>query len=212
MLFLLFFSLLINFRSRAKVRRVDNKTNFTDSHCAKAKNFQKSLVEFVKYEEDLKSRYQNKFTTEFQQIISSLEMICKILINNLDATREPFASVAKVMVMIQNQDIIRQNMENLVKCLKIVLEREDYLNNDSAEKSLDYVVFARQVLELSKVLFDNIESSLDESIFGLGELLVNMDLIISELEEDAGCLAKLFAGESAEGVVVGALATKPFSC
>ena len=157
--------------------------------------FQKTLVEFIKYEEDLKSKYQDKFKAEFDKIGTILKTVCLVLRNNLDNTRAAFADVAQIMVMIQYQDIIRQNIENIVKCLRILLEQENYLRDGEMEKRLDYIIFADRVLEISKVLMSNIETSLNESLLGLGQLLAKMDFNMQDLESDAHQLAKLFAGE-----------------
>lgn len=168
-------------------------------------DFQRKLVEFIEYEKDIKSKYQDKFQADFQQITATLKTVCGILKDNLENTKTAFSDVGRIMVMIQNQDIIRQNVENLVKCLKIVLEKKASLQDESMEKCLDYVVFANRVMELSNLLVDNIENSLDESILGLGELLEQMHDTVTDLETDTFYLSKLFAGlnhdNNAEGVL-----------
>ncbi len=169
-------------------------------------DFQKKLVDFIDYEEDLKSKYQNRFQAELKRITDTLKLVCHNLENNLDNTKTAFADVARIMVLIQNQDIIRQNVENLIKCLGIVLERQNSPEQSVIENSLDYVVFANRVLELAKTLMANIETSLNESILSLGTLLAGMHDTVSDLETDAYYLGRLFAGEQndpAAGYVLG---------
>lgn len=159
--------------------------------------FQKTLVEFVNYEEELKNKYTNKFNEEFQHINVTLKTVCDILKDNLGNTKTAFNGVGQIMVMIQNQDIVRQNIENLVKCLKLVTDRNDSTDQFEGENYLDYVAFALRVLELAGELIGNIEDSLNESILALGSLLGEMDATASDLEEDAHYLAKFFAGDEA---------------
>ena len=156
--------------------------------------FQKTLTEFINYEENLNARYTNKFQNEFQHISAVLKTACIILENNLANTNTAFGGVGEIMVMIQNQDIIRQNVENLIKCLDIVREKRLSYDFDSKEHFLDYIVFANKVLELSKTLLDNIEISLNESIFGIGTKLTEMHETLMELEEDSYYLSKLLVG------------------
>lgn len=163
-------------------------------------NFEKTLVEFIKYEDDLKEKYQNKFQAEFAKINKVLKSVFLFLEDNLGKTKSAFAGVSQIMVLIQSQDIIRQNIENMAKCLSILLERENYLDNNDKEKCLDYVVFANKVLELSKMLMANVEESLNESIFKIGQILAEMNEDMNDLEVDAQYLAKLFAGQENDNI------------
>lgn len=158
------------------------------------KEFQQKLAEFVEYEEELKHRYQNRFQTSFQHVVSALTVICGILENNLGYTKDALSGVSRIMVMVQNQDIIRQNIENMSKCFKIMLDKKESVVSGSMEECLDYLTFADRVLNLSKTLVGNIENSLNESIFSLSGELAEMDVNVTDLEEDSLCLTELFAG------------------
>lgn len=158
------------------------------------KKFQRAMVEFIDYEEELQNRYQNKFQMTYQHVVSSLNKVCEVLDSNLDYLKGAFSGVSRIMVMVQNQDIIRQNIENMSKCIRIILEKIDSLTSDSFEECLDHLVFANRVLTLSKTLMENIETSLGESIFCLNSELTKMDADVADLEEDSAQLTELFAG------------------
>lgn len=158
-------------------------------------SFEQSLVEFVGYEDNLTQKYEHRFETEFARINKVLQSVFGSLHDNLDKTKSSLAGVSQIMVLIQSQDIIRQNIENMIKCLQILLERETYLNDGDMERCLDYIVFANKVLALSKLLMANIEESLNDSLFQLGQILANMNEDMAEMETDAHYLARLFAGK-----------------
>ncbi len=161
-------------------------------------NFQRALRDVISYEDNLKSKYHDKFQGEFHRIIRTLDTICELLRDNLENTKAGFTGVGQIMVMIQNQDIIRQNIENIVKCIKIALERIGALSLHEQEKCLDYIVFTNRVMELSKVLMDNIEDSLNDSIKRISTTLSEMNEAVSDLEEDAHYLGKFLAGEAGQ--------------
>lgn len=163
-------------------------------------NFEKTLVEFIEYEDNLKEKYQNKFQAEFAKIDKVLKSVSEFLKDNLGKTKSAFAGVGQIMVLIQSQDIIRQNIENMAKCLSILIERENYLDNDDKEKCLDYIVFANKVLELSKMLMGNVEESLNESLFKIGQILAQMNDEMGDLKTDAQYLTRLFAGNQNDSI------------
>jgi hypothetical protein len=160
--------------------------------------FKKDLTEFRDYEENLKDKYQIKVQGEFELILDTLKCVCDVLGDNLAETKKSFSEVGYIMVVIQNQDIIRQNIENMIKCLQIVQERKEVLTSDSLEKRLDYVVFSNKVLVLCDTLMDNVEASLQESIGQLGNMVGKMFETMGELETDSFYLTKLFAGSKVD--------------
>lgn len=171
-------------------KTIDNLHEWNES-------FQKDLKEFIKYEEDLATKFKNGFKMEFDHITATLKASCAILADNLEHTAEVFGEVGEMMVMIQNQDIIRQNIENLVKVLRVLQEKSASYDPALVEQNLDYIVFANRIMDLSQTLINNIEVSLNDSLFGLTQKLNVMNGKMSELEEDAFYLNKLFIGGGA---------------
>ncbi len=157
--------------------------------------FRKQLVDFVDYENDLKTKYQDSFKEEFDKIQEVLHIICKLLTNHLSNAETVVQRVPEAMVLIQNQDIIRQNIENLIKCLQMVQQKKGHLKQTDRDEVLNYIVFVKKVVELSGMLLENIENGLNESIMSLELVLKEISEQAAELEIETGCLGKFFAGE-----------------
>lgn len=156
--------------------------------------FQKLLVDFVHYEEELRTKYQDKFSGEFAGIQETLRVICSLLTDHLNNVQTVVTKVPEAMVAIQNQDIIRQNIENLIKCLQIVLDKQRSLKETSPEPVLNYLAFAKKVAELGDSLLNNIETGLEESIGLMEGVLAGIDSQAGDLAEETAALGRFFAG------------------
>ncbi len=167
-------------------------------------DFQKKLLDFIKYEENLKTQYQEKFNNEFAKVQDILKVTCQIFNNHLSNTKTVFARVPEAMVLIQNQDIIRQNIENLVKCLNILLTKKEILLKPDRDEVLDYLVFSTKAGELAEVLLDNIKSGLANSILAIEQVLKDINMQADSLETEGEYLSRFFAG-------LGALKPEAFS-
>ena len=66
--------------------------------------------------------------------------------------------IYEIIVLTQNQDIIRQNMENLIKIFETTLDEViDKGSNDSeSEVMMDKLLFVLEVINLTQRLMDNI--------------------------------------------------------
>ncbi len=156
--------------------------------------FQKQLIDFVDHENNLKTNYQDKFKEEFQNIREVLQTTCSLLKNHLSNAETVVQRVPETMVLIQNQDIIRQNIENLIKCLQMVQEKKNLLKDADRDEVLNYIVFVKKVVELSGLLLNNIESGLNESIMALELVLQEISEQAAELEIETRYLGVFFAG------------------
>lgn len=169
----------------------DNIKNLNDWHA----DFQNLLSAFAECMEDLFSECQDGLQTETQGINATLDTICRILKDHLDNTQRPLSDISNIMVMVQNQDIIRQNIENLIKCINIIFLKRETALFESEEAELDYIVFTLRVVELIEKMIENIDQDLNRSVIEINELLYNMTQKISELEEDSVYLSRLLIGE-----------------
>ncbi len=157
-------------------------------------DFQKQLVDFIQYEDNLKSKYQQKFHEEFSKVGQVLRVVCEVLNNHLNNTNAVFTKVPEAMVLIQSQDIVRQNIENLVKTLRIVSNKSQCLLEPSRDEVMNYLVFAKKVAELSDSLTDNIEEGLEQSIATLERVLGAIAEQAEDLEDEGRYLAAFFSG------------------
>ena len=156
--------------------------------------FQKQLIDFVDHENNLKTNYQERFKEEFQNIREVLQTTCSLLKNHLSNAETVVQRVPETMVLIQNQDIIRQNIENLIKCLQMVQEKKDHPKDGDRDEVLNYIVFVKKVVELSGLLLNNIENGLNESVMALEIVLQEISEQAAELEIETRYLGAFFAG------------------
>lgn len=161
-------------------------------------DFQQKLVDFIEYEKNLKTKYQDKFNEEFLKIKKVLKTTCGLLINHHNNVETVIRQVPEAMVLVQNQDIIRQNIENLIKCLKIVLQKKELLYEDNRDEVLNYIVFAKKVGELAPLLLSNIENGVEESLLALEEVLKQIYDQVGNLELDTQYLGAFLAGTDEE--------------
>jgi len=161
--------------------------------------FQRQLVDFVDHENNMKTSYQDEFTEEFRKIREVLQTTCSLLKNHLSNAETVIQRVPETMVLIQNQDIIRQNIENLIKCLQMVQQKKVHLKDADRDEVLNYIVFVKKVVEISGLLLDNIENGLDESIMALEMVLKEISEQATDLEIETRYLSTFFAGSKEKG-------------
>lgn len=148
------------------------------------KQFKTAAGEYVRSQEQIKVDLSSKFKQEFASLENTLTAVNTLQRDNLTKTKLVFGEVANIMVMIQYHDIIRQSLENLVRCVEIA-------NGKTGDQ-----VFVKKTLELSVLLLGKIEESLHQSLLLLEQIVGGMFNEVSELEGEATALAKYLVGET----------------
>lgn len=169
--------------------------------------FKNRLQAFIDYQTEFKTQHILQVKDKMSDAEAMLGAVSNLMADNLQKTQQAFGQVGQVMVMIQNQDIIRQNIENLIKCLNITREKQYLAESGEQEHLLDYVVFADRVLRLTETLISNVEESLLESMGGLQQVLREMAEVSADLELDTRYLPRFFVKGAADGQIPGAITT-----
>ncbi len=149
------------------------------------KSFEGDLEELTSSEEEVANNYSLESQEIFSAVLDSLSGISKLLKDFMDHIKEVVEPIYDIIILLQNQDIIRQNLENLIEITQSMKEEIDKLNsNDSIDENLDILIFLNEVSNLSKKLSSNILKQLDDSLFEINNKFnkINSDLI--GLEKD----------------------------
>lgn len=155
-------------------------------------DFTSRLQSYIDYQVQFKTDQMQKVQLQTREVDETLGTVGQMLEDNLRQVQVVFSKVGQMMVMIQNQDIIRQNIENLMKCLHIVTEKKNLTIEGQQEHLLDYVVFVERVLELAQGLVANVDEGLDESLGGLQQVLAAMTEDSRVIETDLSQITQGF--------------------
>ncbi len=158
-------------------------------------NFANQVVDFVDYTDSFRQKYQQKFESEFSKVKDILQVTYTVLHNHLENTKTLFNDVSQAMVLIQNQDILRQQMERLIQGVEVLLNQNGILLGEDKVKILDYLNFAIEVNKLADVLAAKIIAGLEASLIALEQVLKQINEQADELDSDAIHLGKLFGGD-----------------
>ncbi len=140
--------------------------------------------------EELDTKQREGFKDLFSITRKSLDAISSILQNLMGRIKAAVEPVEEIMVSIQSQDIIRQSMENLNKCLTAIDEHVDRFTSERSNgvDTLQLLYFVSRVLDLSIKLADNIEVELSTSLAALESLLADIVARLGEIR-DGGSLS-----------------------
>ncbi len=126
-------------------------------------NFKQNINEILEMTDKIQRSSKETINELFSNIHSSLEHITQLLKNQKENIEEAIGPISNLMSSIQHQDIIRQSIENLSKCLKTGHETLEGLLYNNQENDynieLDKITFVYQILQLSEELIENIEAS-----------------------------------------------------
>ncbi|MFW6022300.1 MAG: hypothetical protein ACOC4G_10015 [Bacillota bacterium] len=159
------------------------------------KAFRSELERLYKKEDEVNEKII-KVDREFINMVRSLNVIANLLnqiMDNIKETLEPFYDI---LVMIQNQDIIRQNLENIIKIFKKTYSQiEEFDNNQSIEVRLNSIVFMNNAASISSKLMENLIKELDKYLFTVNENIHDIEKKLVEIEEDQGHLTDFIVGK-----------------
>ncbi|MGF7186306.1 putative coiled-coil protein SlyX [Desulfitispora alkaliphila] len=166
------------------------------------KKFQDSVVEIVNGQDMAIREYFNRLDGVFSSVTESIKVVSQILRDlmvNVKSVVEPFQ---ELMVLIQRQDIIRQNMENTIKCIETIsVKYEQFLQFDESvekEKVLDYITFISKGTDLAKILGDNVEAQIISSTNGISKTTTEIAQNLQGVKEDATQLTQFFYSDNSE--------------
>ncbi|MGM0502464.1 MAG: hypothetical protein ACQERJ_08015 [Bacillota bacterium] len=163
-------------------------------------SFASELEDLIDTETTISNEYRMEVNKIFSEVLDSLQTTSEILKDFMGHVEQAVAPVYDIIVLVQNQDIIRQNAENLIEILttlKQEVNRIDF-SEMSTEEILDRLVFIANASKLSQRLMDNILSQLNDSLFDIQSKFTEMKNDLLEIEEEGDHLVEFFAGEIEE--------------
>lgn len=159
-------------------------------------NFIDTLEKLTEMEESVACEYRKEIKEIFNKVLDSLQTVSDMLKNFMENIQWAVEPVQEIMVLTQNQDIIRQNLENLISIMKKTKAEIAGLNIQemSREKLLNRVVFINETANLSQKLMNNILTQLEDSLFAIQDKFTEINDKLGEVEQDGGELITFLAG------------------
>lgn len=163
-------------------------------------HFQGNIESIVTQQEKALEEYIQQLDRVFSLIVNSIQEITSILKNMMDNVSESISPFQELMVLIQRQDIVRQNTENTLKCIGIIQEEfGGYLEllegGGSREQLLDRATFNSRAMGLVNKLNANMTDSLEGSVEEIHECSQSLIDALGEVYEDSGSLIGFLVGE-----------------
>lgn len=183
---------------------IKEKYNFIEESMLNLQNwyddFTDDLHRLAEIEETVATDYKQEVKGVFNEILASLQTISDMLKDFMDHINQAVAPIYDIMVLTQNQDIIRQNLENLIKIISNTYQEVKGLNliGMGDKEILDHLVFMSEVFNLSQKLMTNILQQLQDSLFAIQDKFTEMDLNLNEIKEDGKELTSFLAGRPEE--------------
>ncbi|MFW6034792.1 MAG: hypothetical protein ACOCRZ_00915 [Halothermotrichaceae bacterium] len=152
--------------------KVKNKYNQVEQYIKNLQewyqNFNDEIDILIEQEAKITVKYKD-VDSHFQELLTLLKDTAVNLKNNLTNIKEAVQPIYEILVLIQKQDIIRQNIENLREILKINIDeiRQRSVNCSSDVELLNLISFIEESTRLSKELINNIKNQLKESLFSI---------------------------------------------
>lgn len=149
--------------------------------------FVDNLRALAAIEDEIGDKSKDRTKEIFTDVLESLEKISNILRDFIEHIKIGVEPIYDIIVLLQYQDIIRQNLENLIEILVTLEVEVNTLDLEEYQESkfIDMVIFIDNVVGLSRGLMENILSQLEESIFNISDKLMKInENLISLKEED----------------------------
>ncbi|MFW5980270.1 MAG: hypothetical protein ACOCQ2_02795 [Halanaerobiales bacterium] len=160
-------------------------------------NFFSNIEKLLEEENKLKEVYYIKINKNLKEIIISLKKVAEIMNDLLAKLEWAVSPVFEILLLVQNQDIIRQNMENVTKILiqTIAVLKEKKQKDLSATEIVNLVAFIEDVSHLSVELMKNIDRELQGSLYTIQGYFTEMTDNLKDLRCDNWVLTDFLAGK-----------------
>ncbi|MFW6268752.1 MAG: hypothetical protein ACOC4G_01610 [Bacillota bacterium] len=160
-------------------------------------NFFSNIEKLLEKENKLKEVYYIKINKNLKEIIISLKKVAEIMNDLLAKLEWAVSPVFEILLLVQNQDIIRQNMENVTKILiqTIAVLKEKKQKDLSATEIVNLVAFIEDVSHLSVELMKNIDRELQGSLYTIQGYFTEMTDNLKDLRCDNWVLTDFLAGK-----------------
>ncbi len=162
--------------------------------------FQNDVEGIIGNQERAIKEYIHKLEEIFGHFTVSIREINNILRNIMANVQLVVSPFQELMVLIQRQDIIRQNMENTIKCLQMLeTKHETYLAlseyEGDTDKRLDHIVFISRVTGMTLKLVEGMSDQLVGSLDEISLTAKNLMEALAGVKEESQQLGAYLAGE-----------------
>lgn len=168
-------------------------------------NFWEEIEGAIEFEEKIKQKFQGEINKVMDDIISSLNIVSKLLKDFTGQINWAVEPIGEILVYVQNQDIIKQNLENLLRIIESTrIENSTYLKQkgENPEDILNFLVFMDDVSRLGSKLMTNILEQLNASLFSIKEQFDDIETRLQEIFRDTDFVVEFLTGNERDLVEV----------
>ncbi|MFW6029270.1 MAG: hypothetical protein ACOCRO_03350 [Halanaerobiales bacterium] len=152
-------------------------------------SFQEDIEKTISMEDSIINKYNNDLAEVFKDFFAFLDNSSKLLTDLLTSINEAIDPVQDLMLEIQNQDLIRQKLENLNNILaKTVIENSEKADGISEEDIPGQLAFILEVIKVSEKLLSSVQEQINKSRQHIEQSLLEMFNKITIISNDLGTL------------------------
>lgn len=161
-------------------------------------SFTEKLNHMLTYSDHLSNVKVDEFQQLFKEVFASLKIVSQLLKeanHNLELAVTP---VQELMIAIQSQDLIKQSLESVTKCLVSIIDGIDsYSDVDGTDSSnqLEFLTFVEMALDLAINLLVSIEEQIELSVKNVEEPIIKIKASLDDTYEESSLLAEFLSGE-----------------
>ena len=162
------------------------------------KNFKTKLESVFDQEENIKNNFKVLSEEIMKKIVGSLNTIAHLLNDFTEQIEWSVEPIGGILLLVQNQDIIRQNLENMINIMeKSSKESEKFLGKDdfNDKQTLDYLVFMMDLSNLSRRLMESIIEQLNESLLAIQERFEDIEKRLGQVLRDNDFVIEFLIGQ-----------------
>lgn len=161
-------------------------------------SFSIKLNHMLTYSDHLSNIKVDEFQQLFKEVFESLKIVSQLLKEanyNLEMAVQP---VQDLMAAIQSQDLIKQSLESVTKCLSTIFEGLNGLrgtHDDTRLEMLERFSFVEQIFDLSINLLFSIQEQVKESVTKVEEPILLIKSSLDDTYEESSLVAEFLSGD-----------------
>ena len=173
------------------------------------KQFIGNLDVILEYHRKLTAEQLQEFVEIFGSVFSSLETVRGVLGEVNTSVHMAVKPVQELMIKIQVQDIMRQGLENVQKCLSTIIDNKSNSDSDNntAESTMNILAINKSLMQLVIDLVMNIKEKLTKSLTDIETPVNEMRSQLTNIVEDERTLAEYFGGHEYKTNVISEIFT-----
>jgi hypothetical protein len=164
-------------------------------------DFTEKLNHMLSYSDHLANVKVGEFNELFHDVFESLKIVSQLLKEANQSLELAIQPVQALMMAIQSQDLIKQSLESVTKCLSSTfdgIDRYDAKNENGHENQLDFLTFVEKALDLSIRLLMSIQDQVQTSVKKVEEPILTIKASLDETYEENSLLGEFLSGEQGD--------------